>query len=188
MNREHTGRLLLQDRKGEGEGPNHLLCRTTNEAKCPAGRSLTANACHLNVRRCRLGARVRDTPLRELGGRQRLRRLAAPEHERAVARHAGRGRVVPVRAGAPDSREEHADDLDVVVELDEVGRTQDVRLAEGHDDGDDVDDDREHKVEDRDPEEGLQTCRVRACEVRTSANVCPILWEWGAATYCGLRW
>lgn len=101
--------------------------------------------------------RVRDAPPRELGGCQGFSGRAALERERAVTRDARRGGVVPVRPRAPNRRKQHADDLDVVVELDEVGRAQNVTLAEGHDDDDDVDDDGEDEVEDRDPEEGLQS-------------------------------
>ena len=70
-------------------------------------------------------------------------------------------RVVPVRLRAAHGGEEDTYDLDEAVQHDHVRCAQDVRLAEGQDDDDDVEQDREDEVEDSDPEEGFEACRVR---------------------------
>ena len=66
-------------------------------------------------------------------------------------------------AGAPHSREERADDTDVDVDKEHVDDLEVVGVAEGEDDLCEVENDREHEVGDRDPEE-----RAEAVEIRVS--------------------
>lgn len=65
------------------------------------------------------------------------------------------GRVVPVCSGAPDGGKQYTDDLEVDIQCDDVDRVEEVRLAKGKDDDNDVEYNREDEVEYRDPEEGL---------------------------------
>ena len=90
-----------------------------------------------------------------------------------VACHGVRRRqwAAPVRPGAPDGGEEHADDLNVDVQVDHVVDVQDVVLAEGENDNDDVEDDGEDEVEDGDPKQRLQAARIRICETQTLVEI-----------------
>lgn len=97
---------------------------------------------------------------------QSVRSLNALPVPAAAAEPAG-GAIRPlplaVPAGSPDGSEEDANDLDIVVGVDDVAALEEVVVEEGEDDEHDVEDDGEHEVEDRDPEERLDALEVRPC-------------------------
>ena len=130
--------------------------------------------------------RLRHTARGKFRRRQRLGRLA-PFHSYALtARHARRRRATPVRARAPNGREEHANDLEEGTEIDHVSGVQDVVLVEGEDDDDDVEDDGKDEVEDGDPEQGLEAAGVRTCAgTQELANVADDCGDWHTAAAVG---
>ena len=77
-----------------------------------------------------------------------------------MARPLGRARLCT--PGRPDGGEQDADDLDVVVGVDDVAPLEEVAVAEGEDDKGDVENDGEDEVEDGDPEERLEALKVRS--------------------------
>lgn len=79
--------------------------------------------------------------------------------------------MIPICIRAGHGGEEHADDLDKAVQRDDVRSAQDVWLAEGEDNDNDVEEDRKDKVEHGNPEKNLQAGCVRTWKMSQSPNV-----------------